>query len=295
MSKITDTVKYINEVSKFHNFYYDYSLVIYKNAHTKIKIVCPIHGIFEQTPHNHRRYGCGKCGKLLNEIEVLKRIKKIHGDKFGYENFKYTGMNNKSIITCKIHGDFSQIVLNHLKGKGCSKCAKNYKKTKNQIVKKLNIIHNNKYDYSMLNFKTVKDNVIIGCPKHDIFTQILNNHLRGHGCPLCNDSKGEKAIEKYLIENKIKFQRQKKFETCRDKNMLSFDFYLKDYNICLEYDGAQHFYDVLNWNNLEYTKNHDAIKNEFCLKNNILLFRISYKENIIDKLEKVKKRIDLLK
>lgn len=292
MSKQKDIEVYINEVSLFHNFYYDYTLVKYKNAHTKIKILCPIHGEFKQTPINHRRYGCQKCGKLLQKKDILDRFGNIHNGKYTYTNFNYSGMSIKSNITCLVlgdnglyHGDFEQTPINHLAGKGCPKCATNFKKNEAEIVKKLNILHNYKYDYSASDFKRTKDNITIICPKHKDFVQVLNNHLRGCGCPFCDESKGEREIERYLIENNIKYERQKKFELCRDKRKLPFDFYLVDYNICIEYDGEHHFNEILKWNNFEYTKNHDLIKNNYCIKNNIPLYRITYKENIIEKLE----------
>ena len=43
---------------------YDYSLVRYVNNHTKVKIICPIHGVFEQTPDSHLQgAGCPRCGR----------------------------------------------------------------------------------------------------------------------------------------------------------------------------------------------------------------------------------------
>jgi hypothetical protein len=212
MSKVKNVDDYIKEVSIIHNYYYDYSLVLYINAHTKIKIICPIHGIFEQEPLNHKRYGCKKCGKLLDEKVVLNRCTKIHGDRYDYSKFKYIGMYNNSTIICKIHGEFEQQVINHLAGKGCQKCAPNYKKDKKTILNKLNKVHNNKYDYSLSIFNRTKDIIKIICPLHGEFEQILNNHLRGNGCPLCDESKGERAVESYLIEHDIIFERQKKFE-----------------------------------------------------------------------------------
>jgi very-short-patch-repair endonuclease len=285
MSGVRNIIDYINVVSLFHNFYYDYSLVEYKNAHTKIKIICPLHGVFEQTPHNHKKCGCKKCGKLLSHKDVLIRFKKIHSDKYDYSIFKYNGMYRTSNIICRTHGKFEQSALNHLSGKGCPKCASNYKKDKNEIINKLNKLHNNKYDYSKSYFKRTKDIVLIDCPIHGEFEQILNNHLRGHGCTFCDDSKGEREIERYLINNNINYVRQKKFDNCKNKRKLPFDFYLPDHVTCIEYDGEQHFYEVLNWNNLNYTKNNDLIKTNFCISNNINLIRISYNDNIIKKLD----------
>lgn len=294
MSKKKNIYDYINEVSLKHNFYYDYSLVFYKNAHTKIKIICPKHGIFEQTPINHKRYGCRKCGKLLSDIEILGRFKKIHGDKYGYTKFKYNSMYGKSYITCLKHGDFEQTTLNHLAGKGCSKCAVNSKKEKNEIIKKLNSLHNNKYNYSLSEFKRTRDMISIICPKHNKFEQTLNNHLSGHGCPFCDESKGERIIEKYLIENNIIYERQKTFEYCKDKNKLPFDFYLIDYNICVEFDGRHHSESINYWGGiekLEYTINHDKMKNKYCEDNNIKLIRIKFdlkEENIVEIFKNIK-------
>lgn len=291
MSHVKDAAEYITEVSIIHNNYYDYSLLIYINAHTKIKIICPLHGVFEQTPINHKHCGCKKCGKLLDENVVLNRCINIHGDRYDYSKFKYTGMYNNSTIICKIHGEFEQQVINHLSGKGCKKCASNFKKDKITILEKLNKVHNNKYDYSGSIFNRTKDTIKIICPLHGEFEQNLNNHLRGSGCSLCDESKGERAVESYLIEHNIIFERQKKFDGCKNIRLLSFDFYLPDYNLCIEFDGAQHYVEVLNWNNLEYTKINDEIKNNFCLNNNIDLYRISYKDNIIEKLNKKIKQI----
>jgi hypothetical protein len=49
---------FINRSNKIHYNKYDYSMVEYKNARTKVKIICPIHGIFEQQPFDHLN-GCG--------------------------------------------------------------------------------------------------------------------------------------------------------------------------------------------------------------------------------------------
>lgn len=101
--------------------------------------------------------------------------------------------------------------------------------------------------------------------------------LQGKGCPHCNDSKGEKRIKSFLIDNKIKFIQQYKFDGCKDRLPLPFDFYLPEYNICCEFDGVQH-YEEVNWTNssLNDIKKHDNIKNAFCLDNGILLIRIPY-------------------
>ncbi len=116
----------------------------------------------------------------------------------------------------------------------------------------------------------------------------------GIGCPLCKISKGEMKINNYLQNNKILFKNQKTFHNCRSlkNNLLKFDFYLIDYNICIEYDGEFHYIPLFNnekyQENLIKTQYHDKIKTQYCLDNNIKLIRIPYWEfnNIETILEK---------
>lgn len=75
MKALTDK-EFIQKAKEVHGDKYDYSLVEYKNARTKVKIICPIHGIFEQTPDSHinRKTECPKCGHSTKKIEGLKII-----------------------------------------------------------------------------------------------------------------------------------------------------------------------------------------------------------------------------
>lgn len=92
-------------------------------------------------------------------------------------------------------------------------------------------------------------------------------------------SSGECILEQIFLDNNIKFETQKIFKDCKDTSYLRFDFYLSDYNVCIEYDGIQHF-EVIGWNTkekfLEIQKK-DKIKNDYCKNNNIGLIRVSYK------------------
>lgn len=125
-----------------------------------------------------------------------------------------------------------------------------------------------------------------------------NNHIylidtsslvlgRSQSCG-CINSKGEDLLSTLFSQMKIKFIPQKTFEDCRNpktNRKLYFDFYLPDYNCCIEYDGIQHF-EKTNWSHddLEERQIRDNIKNQYCKENNIKLIRISYKdfENITE-------------
>jgi very-short-patch-repair endonuclease len=163
--------------------------------------------------------------------------------------------------------------------------------TNKLFIEQCNIIHNNFYDYSLVNYINNKTKIKIICKEHGIFEQRPDDHLKNHGCPICKESKGEKEIRNYLINNNIRFESQKKFKKCRYLKPLPFDFYLPDYNLCIEYDGEQHFMLKEFWGGqkeFEKIQRKDKIKNIFCEKENISLIRIKYDDNIIDKLSKIK-------
>ena len=116
----------------------------------------------------------------------IARAKEVHGNKYNYDKVDYQGYYTKVIITCPIHGDFLQTPGNHLEGRGCKECQMSAQRcTTTQFVEKARKIHGNTYDYSKVDYKNGKTNVIIICPKHGEFTQLPNNHLMGNGCPVC--------------------------------------------------------------------------------------------------------------
>ncbi len=287
------TEKFIQKAKVVHGNKYDYSLTIYKGSHIKVKIICLEHGEFEQLHSNHLNgNGCIKCcSKKLTIKEFIKKAKMVHGDKYDYSQAEYIITQTKIKIICPKHGFFIQKTNNHLNGQNCPKCkTKKRFNTISEFIKKAKMVHGDKYDYSQVDYKGHKYKVKITCPKHGEFNQVANYHLAGCGCPKCKSSHGERVIEKILLNKNIFYETQKKFVNCINiqtgKN-LKFDFYLPDYNVCIEYDGGQHFNSIDIWGGKKSLKNvqkRDKIKNEFCQKNSIHLFRINYKQNIIKEL-----------
>jgi len=158
-----------------------------------------------------------------------------------------------------------------------------------EFIEKSKKVHDNRYDYSLVKYKNLTTKVKIICPFHGIFKQTPNHHMSGIGCPICNESSGEKEIRIFLEKNNIKFQRNKRFVKCRNKRTLPFDFYLPEYNMCIEFDGKQYFQSVKFWNNnIKEQRNRDNIKTTFCINNNIKLLRIRYDEIILDKIKDLK-------
>lgn len=124
------TKEFIERAREVHGDKYDYSKVNYINQHSKVCIICPIHGEFWQIVQIHLMgHGCPKCsgnGKLSYE-EFVERARKIHGDKYDYSKVKFNSILDKVTIICPIHGEFTQVANDHLQGNGCQKCAKNTK------------------------------------------------------------------------------------------------------------------------------------------------------------------------
>lgn len=291
MNKLT-LCEFIKKSNKKHNNIYDYSLVNYKNHRTKIRIICHDHGIFEQTPNSHLRgSGCPICfGKnKFTKEEFIKKSKQLYGDRYNYNLVNYNGIHKKVKIICKEHGEFQQTPSSHLQGRKCIYCAGKKIKTKD-FIKKLKMVHGDRYDYSLVKYINAKSKIKIICQKHGIFEQISNEHLKGCGCPKCVQTKGEKEISKLLVDNNIKFEVQKRFHNCKNIRPLPFDFYLPDKNIAIEFDGIQHF--QINEffggeKEFKNTSKKDKIKNNYCRENNIYLLRIKYNDNIFDILNKI--------
>lgn len=189
-----------------HGDKYDYSLVEYTNSQNKVKIICSVHGVFEQTPARHLfGNGCPKCAKeytknaLSNTLEdFLTKVRKVHGNKYNYSDVVYTNNRTKIKIICPKHGVFEQAPDKHLSGRGCPKCGLDASASKRRIKwdvyrSKLLSVHNGKYDYSLVEYFDSQTKIKIICPKHGVFEQIPSNHLQGQGCPQC-------AIERLSIE-----------------------------------------------------------------------------------------------
>ena len=290
---------FISQSNKIHNDKYDYSLVNYKNNNSKVKIMCPNHGVFEQSPNSHLRgSGCPVCANNIKftKDDFINKSEIIHHKKYDYSLVDYKGTFSKVKIICLIHGTFEQTPNNHLHNQGCPICANNIKSTNADFIKKSNITHNSRYDYSLIDYKNNRTKVKIICPIHGTFEQDPYSHIKGCGCPICKESKGEREIRNFLLKNNIDFIRQKTFGDCRYKKLLPFDFYLSEHNICIEYDGEQHYTPIFKFggnNKYEKIVIKDNIRNIYCRKNNIYLLRITYKDDIQEKMNNLLRKIKM--
>ena len=279
----TTLIDFIKRSTQIHNQKYNYSLVNYFDNDTKVTIICSIHGQFEQTPQSHLSGSeCNKCSHAKLRKPLLTFIDKsnlIHNKKYDYSLVEYKNNKTKVKIICPIHGEFEQVPSHHLNGCGCNKCGNNIK-SKDFFISESLMVHGDYYDYSLVDFIDTNTKVKIICPIHGEFEQRPRHHYKGAGCQICNESKGERIIRQYLIGNDIQFIPQKRFKDCRDKKPLPFDFYLPEHNICIEYDGEQHFKIKDAWGGakaLENTQIRDKIKTDYCNFKGIDLIRFNNK------------------
>lgn len=296
MAKKKTIEQFIQEAKAIHGDKYNYDQSKYNGSFCKIKIWCnTCKEFFYPLANSHLQgVGCKRCSinkRTKTQKQFIYEAKKIHKDKYNYDYVKYVNSNIKVKIYCnKCKRYFEQIPARHLKGAGCPYCAgKN--RTTESFIEEAKAIHGNKYNYDHVVYEKYRTKVKIYCKKcQQYFLQAPEDHLDGKGCPFCRQSKGETYIFNWLNKNNISFISQYKFENCRDKRPLPFDFYLPDYNMCIEFQGEQHFINKKYFNknkqsNFIVLQKHDQIKKEYCKTNNIKLLEITYKDNINEKLK----------
>lgn len=124
----------------------------------------------------------------VKEIWFLQKAREVHGPKYSYKHADFSNTHQDSSIECPLHGIFIQTLNNHLRGRGCPECAKISKtKTTQEAILSFIDIHQDTYDYSLVNYSKKDDKVVILCKKHGAFSQTPNNHLSGNGCPKCQN------------------------------------------------------------------------------------------------------------
>ncbi len=224
----------------------------------------------------YRRY-CEKCN-ALNYSKTLSE-----------SDFENIQASDKISFNCPKHGYIEQSSTHFLNGESiCYKCAIESRAEQARldrddvaaiIASKNNNVLLNPEEYIKNDIRNLS--ILCGSCKRSFVTSLLayNNNLDGK-CPDCSErSYGEYVISLILDMYGIKYNRQETFnKTCCDKRPLPFDFYLPDYNLCIEYDGEGHYMPCFGEDNFLNTVLHDAMKNWYCRWNNINLLRIPYWE-----------------
>lgn len=226
-----------------------------------------------------------------NNIEILKNkiIKKGIGKKVELLEIIYYNSHENSLLLLKclecgyiFTSTYSNLFYTpHLNY--CRKCAnKHLSEIKSMDINEVKE-YIESFNYKLLSdyYKNNTTYIKVECEKGHKYTTTYGAFKNGNRCPYCNQSKGEYKIKKFFKNNNMIYNEQKRFEDCRFKKPLPFDFYLPQYNILIEYDGEFHYkisrYED-GFDKFINTKIRDTVKNIYCKNNDIKLIRIPYWE-----------------
>lgn len=263
---------------------------------TTVSIRCQKHGIQTGTYYYIvNGIGCKECSKEINPTwnkYTQDDVKKIMNEKnlewVNYGQYISRDVNNLNVICplCKsiYTTSLASIMINT---GGCRDCANllrgdNLRLSIQNVTDRVELSGNN----ILLNPNEYASNSTLNldimCKCGNVFTTSLVNFEKGKNrCDVCtlNKSSGEQLVEDILNKMHIEYDSEHIFPDCKDKSYLPFDFYIQDYNSCIEFDGQQHYEPVFGEQSFQLTQKHDKIKNEYCQKNNILLLRIPFWES----------------
>lgn len=269
----------------------------YVNNTQHLSYICSLHKdkgnqtISWSNFHNHKK-GCVYCGRESTSTKRLLTDDKVRGtlQEQGFEPlepFVFKGYHspfyakNKDGYILKIHYGNLEKMQARIFHKGNKYTIHNIGVWLNQIGE-TSILLSNKYEnarYDKLKWK---------CDKGHTFHTTWDNFKRGKRCPVCNESKGQKEIGKFLDKLNVTYKAEFRIEECKNLKPLPFDYAIfnNDTSNCnpsvlVEFDGLQHFYPVDFWGGSDGLKDNmerDQIKNNFCKINNIPLIRIPYWE-----------------
>ena len=273
---------------------YDYSNVNYKGAYNPVEIICPNCGKQYIKPTyllSGRGCKCFKNRYTANNSKPPKidEVNKMHPT-FEIDWNTYKSCMENLNVKCKVCNNIFTRSYNSLLSKktDCPYCCGRYKKLEDVLAALKEKYGDKIFDFSLITcYNNSREKKQIICKKcNSCFQSDLHDLLsaKGRKCPYCFDeSRGEKEIRVFLEANgyakNIDFFKEKRFEQCKDKNTLPFDFYLPKLNLLIEYQGEQHYSSRFGGKtDLEATKKHDKIKKEFAIKNNIKLLEIPYWE-----------------
>lgn len=137
--------------------------------------------------------------KITNDI-IIDEFIGVNGDRYDYSLVEYVSTHEKIKIICKEHGIFTQTPAHHKRGKNCPKCNPYKKLTQEEFIKKCLLIHGDKYDYSLVEYKNSNTRIYITCKIHGVFNQKPKDHIANGGCSKCGSIK--RVLNKKINTNK---------------------------------------------------------------------------------------------
>lgn len=284
--KITDKIFKQRVYNQVGNEYI--TLTPYVKGYEKVKFKhTKCNNTFWMTPNHflvdHRR--CSYCnhGNAKSPEEFAKEFCKVAGKHYMQLTAYHRSHEKIKVIhvDCgnKYWVDPDSFVNG---GRRCPKCYGNIRKTIKQFREEVSTLTHGEYACVSKYYVNNRTNVEI---KHLVcgnkYKVTPHDFVEGNRCPYCKQSKGERLVQSILEKNGVPYEIQKRFKWCRRENgsYLPFDFYLPNMNMCIEYDGIQHFKSVKYFGGkkkLLSQQDRDNFKNRCCLSKKISVIRVPY-------------------
>jgi very-short-patch-repair endonuclease len=225
--------EFIKKAKEIHNNNYDYTKVNFVNSKTPIIIICnKCNNEFKNTTNAHLKGdgGCKICAinkfkkeRTFTNEQFIEKANKVHNNNYNYSQVNYINSQTYINILCnKCNHSFQILPNNHLRGKGCKKCANKLNaikrmKSLEQFIMESKEVHKDEndlpiYDYSLVDYKSTHEKVIIICKSHGNFLQTPSYHLQGSGCNKCgiiDRAKKQTFTKEEFIERAIKIHNNK--------------------------------------------------------------------------------------
>ncbi len=244
--EVITTEKFIEMGKKVHGDKFDYSEAVYINNKTGVKLTCfRGHKIeVSYSSHVNKKSDCRHCVKEDMSVRIrkeanenfYKRANQIHSNKYNYEKVNYVDSHTKITIICNKGHEFEQQPTSHLAGQGCKYCNEialkegkpltnivvpriTNKWTKEKFIEKGKEIHGNEYDYSLVNFISIKKPVVLRCNRNHIFEQIPELHLKGNNCRQC--AVNNYSNEEFIVKSKEIFGDTFDYSKCNYINAIT--------------------------------------------------------------------------
>lgn len=282
--------EFVAEVKEIYGSQYTV-LGTYKNSKTKLAIHClKCQVSFEITPGSFvQGHGCSKCGhkrggrKLRkSQGDFLEELARNHGNDFTVIS-QYNGAHKPIQVIHNVCGfQYEMNAGNVLRNGNCPKCANRKRRKSNakdvdEFILEIRTMYRGEYELvgEYVNSHTKTDFIHTKCG--NVIAKRPGSLLRGEGCGVCSESRGERSIRYWLIDNQVDFIPQFPIRYSVEKRPLRLDFYVL--GVAIEYDGEYHYQEKPHAGGksaLKDTQRRDAIKTQYCADNGIPLIRIPY-------------------
>lgn len=252
---------------------------------------------------------CPYCSKPSNKLCNKEECQSCFEKSFAsHEKAKFWSQKNelkplqiflnshkKYWFNCLCGHEFESVIYNISKGGWCPYCPNSLQKLCdkddcNSCFKKSFASHEKSKFWSIKNklkprevFKSSGKKYFFICKNNHTFECGLNSISQNIWCPLCKN-KTEEKLFKILKVDYPDVKHQFRTDWCKNpitNKYLPFDFVLKNENIIIELDGAQHFKQVSNWTSPEEQYERDTYKMECANQNNYSVIRIT-QEDVYD-------------